>query len=226
MILFFYFILNDMDKDLEDFLNFDLDERSTVYRDGKLYWNVKYFDNPDYNIPDYVFEIRKAEDNFINVEDISADSKFIYFNNIELPRNLKIREVKVAFMGLTKRDSLRAINIFEFGLEEVGDHIYSGKVSVDDITNINNYDVHLKVVYDDDYEIFRFKERLFKKENSEIVDLNKNKDILFYFTSLGNFSITKGYCRNFFDYRADGESMTLIPHTDGAAIYKIAFNYK
>jgi hypothetical protein len=129
-------------------------------------------------------------------------------------------------MGLTKRDSLRANNIFEFGLDEVGDHIYSGKVNVDEITNINNYDVHLKVVYDDDYEIFRFKERLFKKENSEIVELNKNKDLRFYFTSLGNFSITKGYCRNFFDYRADSQSMTLIPHTDGAAIYKVAFNYK
>ena len=56
--------------------------------------------------------------------------------------------------------------------------------------------------------------------------MNKNKDLRFYFTSLGNFSITKGYCRNFFDYRADSQSMTLIPHTDGAAIYKVAFNYK
>ena len=224
---FFYFILNDMDKELEDFLNFDMDERSTVYRDGKLYWNVKYFDNPEYNIPDEVFEIRKVEDNFINIDDISADSKFIYFNNIELPQNLKIKEVKVAFMGLTKRDSLRANNIFEFDLDEVGNHVYSGKVNVDEITNINNYDVHLKVIYDDGtYEIFRFKERLFKKENSEIIESNKNKDLIFYFTSFGNFSITKGYCRNFFDYKADGRAMTLVPHTDGAAIYKIAFNYK
>lgn len=224
---FFYFILNDMDSDLEDFLNFDLFERSTVARDGKLYWNVKYFDNPEYNIPDEIFEIKKVEDNFINVEDVSADSQHIYFNNIELPQNLNIKDVNVLFMGLTKRDTLRENNIYEFALDDVGNHVYSGKVKVDEITNINNYDVHLKVIYEDGtYEIFRFKERFFKKEAAEIVDLNKNDDLVFYFTALGNFSITKGYCRNFFDYRADSRAMTLIPHTDGASIYKVAFNYK
>ena len=81
--IFFYFILNDMDKELEDFLNFDLFERSTVTRDGKVYWNLKYFDNPEYNIPDELFEIKKIEDNFINIDEISADSKYIYFNNID-----------------------------------------------------------------------------------------------------------------------------------------------
>ena len=81
--IFFYFILNDMDKELEDFLNIDLFERSTVTRDGKVYWNLKYFDNPEYNIPDELFEIKKIEDNFINIDEISADSKYIYFNNID-----------------------------------------------------------------------------------------------------------------------------------------------
>lgn len=225
--LFFYFILNDMDEDLEDFLNFDLDERSTIIRDGKVYWDVKYFNNPDYNIPDELFEIKKVEDNFINIGDVSADSKFIYFNNIKLPQNLEIKRVDVGFYGLTKRDSLRSKNIYEFGLEEIDDHIYSGKVNVDDIKNINNYDVNLKVIYEDDsYELFRFKERFFKNDNVEIVNSNKNNDLIFFFTALGNFSITKGYCKNFFDYKADNQSMTLIPHTEGDAIYKVSFNYK
>ena len=225
--VFFYFILNDMDQDLEDFLNFDLDNRSIATRNGKDYWNLKYFDNPDYNIPDEVFEIRRVEDNFISIDDISADSKYIYFNNIRLPENLKIKEVRASFMGLTKRDTLRENNIFEFGLEETGNHVYGGKAKVADITNINNYDVHLKVIYEDDtYEIFRFKERLFNKENDEIIALNKNKDLEFYFTALGNFSITKAYCKKFFKYRADSRGMTLIPQTNGAASYKVSFDYK
>lgn len=225
--VFFYFILHDMDNDLEDFLNFDLDERSTVARDGKVYWNVKYFDNPEYNIPDEVFEIKKVEDNFINIDDISSDSKYIHFNNISLPQSLGIREVKASFVGLSKRDTLREKSIYDFSLEETGDHIYNGKVKVTEITNINNYDVHLKVIYDDGtYELFRFKERLFKKSSNEIVKLNKNRNLLFYFTSLGNFSITNGYCRNFFKYNVDGNSMILLPQTSGAAIYKVALIYK
>lgn len=127
--LFFYFILNDMDDELEDFLNFDLDEKSTVTRDGKVYWNVKFFDNPEYNIPDEIFEIKKVEDNFINVEDISADSEYIYFHNISLPSNLKIKDVKASFMGLTKRDTVKENNVYEFSLDNTGNNIYNGKRS-------------------------------------------------------------------------------------------------
>lgn len=225
--VFFYFILNDMTQDLEDFLNFDLDERSTAVKNGKDYWNVKYFDNPDYNIPDEVFEIKKLEDNFISIEDVSADSKYIYFNNIEFPESLDIKKAQISFRGLAKRDTLRENNFYDFDLDETGTNVYNGKIKVKDIKNINNYDVHLKVVYgDDSYEVFRFKERLFKKENNEIVDLNKNDNLIFFFTSLGNFSITNGYCKKFFKYRFNNDSMTLIPQTNGAAIYKVSISYK
>lgn len=225
--LFFYFILNDMDDELEDFLNFDLDEKSTVTRDGKVYWNVKFFDNPEYNIPDEIFEIKKVEDNFINVEDISADSEYIYFHNISLPSNLKIKDVKASFMGLTKRDTVKENNVYEFSLDNTGNNIYNGKVEISKINNINNYDVHLKVIYDNDtYELFRLKEILFEKSSDEIVKLNKNDNLIFFFTSLGNFSITKGYCKNFFEYNIDSNGMFLIPKTNGAAIYKVVFNYK
>lgn len=225
--LFFYFILNDMDDELEDFLNFDLDEKSTVTRDGKVYWNVKFFDNPEYNIPDEIFEIKKVEDNFINVEDISADSEYIYFHNISLPSNLKIKDVKASFMGLTKRDTVKENNVYEFSLDNTGNNIYNGKVEISKINNINNYDVHLKIIYDNDtYELFRLKEILFEKSSDEIVKLNKNDNLIFFFTSLGNFSITKGYCKNFFEYNIDSNGMFLIPKTNGAAIYKVVFNYK
>lgn len=225
--LFFYFILNDMDDELEDFLNFDLDEKSTVTRDGKVYWNVKFFDNPEYNIPDEIFEIKKVEDNFINVEDISADSEYIYFHNISLPLNLKIKDVKASFMGLTKRDTVKENNVYEFSLDNTGNNIYNGKVEISKINNINNYDVHLKVIYDNDtYELYRLKEILFEKSSDEIVKLNKNDNLIFFFTSLGNFSITKGYCKNFFEYNIDSNGMFLIPKTNGAAIYKVVFNYK
>ena len=45
--------------------------------------------------------------------------------------------------------------------------------------------------------LFRLKEILFEKSSDEIVKLNKNDNLIFFFTSLGNFSITKGYCKNF-----------------------------
>lgn len=225
--IFFYFILNDMDKELENFLNFELFERSTVTRDGKVYWNIKYFDNPEYNIPDELFEIKKIEDNFIDIEDISSDSKYIYFNNISFPQNIAIKEVKVSLRGLTKIETLKINNIYEFKLDEIDNHVYSGKVKIEDIRNINTFDVHLKVTYsDDNYELFRVKERLFEKNKNDIIKLNKNKYLLFHFTHLGNFSIVNGYCRNFFKYHVDNRAMTLIPQSSGATRYKIAVIYK
>jgi glycosyltransferase involved in cell wall biosynthesis len=225
--LFFYFILNDMDEELEDFLNFDLNERSTVERDGKLYWKLKYFDNPEYNIPDEIFEIKKAEYNFIDIGGFSSDSQYLYFDDIELPQNIDVSEVRVSLAGLTRKDTLRDNNVYEFGLKETGSHVYAGKVPISDIANINVYNVRVKVIYaDGTYEMFRFKDRLFKKENSEIIDSNKNKNMMFFFTNLGNFSFILGYCRNFFKYHADGSGLTLIPQTAGAANYRVSLTYK
>ena len=59
--LYIYFILNDLGDDLEDLMNFHLNEREVKEKNGKLYWNLKYFENSEYNIPDEIFEIKKRE---------------------------------------------------------------------------------------------------------------------------------------------------------------------
>lgn len=50
-----------MSDELDDFLNFDLKEQSTIVKNNKTYWNLKYFDNSKYNIPVELFEIKKLK---------------------------------------------------------------------------------------------------------------------------------------------------------------------
>ena len=224
--LFIYFILNDLSDELDDFLNFDLKEQSTIVKNNKTYWNLKYFDNSKYNIPVELFEIKKVEENFIKIDDLYSDSQYIYFKNVKIPINIEVNSVNISFVGLTKKYGILEENIYSFNLEE-NDEInsFSGKINLDDLDNINTYDIFLEVVsIGGNKELFRLKEFNFLKNNVKI--LSRNPNIKFHFTKFGNFSIISSYCKDFFEIFANDNCIKIIPNKNKPINYKIYIKYK
>ena len=217
-----------MSEELKDFIKFDLREKDTITRDGKVYWNLKYFDNPEYNIPDKMFEVKKVEDVFINIEKISADSKYIHVENLKLPENLEIDKVELGFFGLTRRDAIKDKNTYRFELTEDSNekNLYNDKVAIKDIKNVNSFDMYIIVTHSDGLEeLYRMKELHFVKEYDKD-NACQNSRLGFHFTILGNFSIRNAFCKNFFEMQISKESIKLIPDSDGDINYKLYVEYR
>ncbi|SEL22121.1 Glycosyl transferase family 2 [Methanobrevibacter gottschalkii] len=226
--LFIYFIKNHLKEELKDFINFDLMEKDTITKDKEVYWNLKYFNNPKYNISNELFKVKKVEDIFIDVENINSDSEYIYVKNVKLPKNVPIKKVQICFMGLTKKYSKKHLNNYRFDLMEDPTEInlFNGKIKISDIHNINSFDVNLAVIYEDNKEeLFRLKEINFP------IDFNKehweyNEKLTFNFSKLGNLSMKNNYCENIFKIETNEESMKIIPLDEGDINYKIFIEYK
>lgn len=226
--LYIYFIKNNLIDDLKDFINFDLKEKDTITKNNEIYWNLKYFDNPDYNIPDELFKIKKVEDIFINIEKITADSEYIYLKNVQLPKNINIANAQLYFMGLSKKDSIKYFNNYIFDLTQDSNetNLYNGQFKISDIENINTFDIYLSITNENnEEELFRFKELHFPILN-KINEWNKNKNLFFHFSKLGNFSISNKYCKNLFEIEISEESMKIIPSNKGDINYAIYIQNK
>lgn len=224
--LFIYFILNDLDGEIDDFLNFYLNEQSMVVKNDNVYWDLKYFNNPEYNVPNDLFKIKKVESNFIKIDDLYSDSQFIYFKNVKIPKSIEVNDINILFVGLTKKCGTLEENIYRFNLQN-NDEInsFNGKINLNDLTNINTYDIFLEVIsIDGNKELFRLNEFNFSKDKSEIS--SKNPNIKFHFTKFGNFSIISSYCKDFFEIFANGKCMKIIPNKSKSINYKIYIEYK
>ena len=227
--IFIYFILHDMDEDLEDFLNFYLNEKDTKEKDGKLYWDIKYFDNPEYNIPDEIFEIKRVEDRFIELDGLYIDKKFLNIEYVRIPETIKIKDAKICFMGLSKIDTLKYDNIHKFSLiqDESVENLFKVKIPVKDFEkiNINTYDIYLEFTYaNGESQYFRLKEMMFINEMDKR-NLSDIDEIKPHFTQLGNFSIINAYSKNIFKIECDEEKMKVIPLFKGDANYRLYFNH-
>ena len=226
--IFIYFILHDMPEDLEDFLNFYLNERDVKEKDGKLYWNLKYFENPDYNIPDEIFEINKIEENFVTINNFHVDKKYINIDSIDLPKHFNIDDIKFCFYGLTKLHKDKRAHMYRFDLEENESktNSYKLKLPIKELEkmNINNYDIYLEYKYDGHFERLRIKEKLFEELDKE--NLSEVKRIFPYFTKFGNFSIINAYSKGIFKIESDDEKIRIIPQTDEDINYRVLINYK
>ena len=225
--IFIYFILNDLKDDLEDFLNFFLDARDIKEKNGKYYWNLKYFENPEYNIPDEIFEIKKIEENFISLNNFHIDKKYINIESINFPKHFKIDDIKFCFYGLTKIHQNKRENIYKFDLENGSkDNSYKLKLPIKELEkmNINNYDIYLEYEYDGHCERIRIKEKLFKEIDKE--NLSEIKRIHPYFTKFGNLSIINAYSKEIFKIKSDREKMMIWPANNQDINYRILINHK
>lgn len=221
--LYIYFLLNNQIDALEEFMNFHKFDSSTVVRDGTYYWDLKYFENPEYDIPKELFKINSLNDKFIRIDNIKTGKKFINIGPIHVHANVNITNAYVVLMGLTKKGASRNDNSYEFKLEELDKNYFNAKIPINEINNLNIFDAYLKFDYDGKTEFFRIKERNFDKINKD--DLTDNKFTIPFFSKLGNLSILNGKVKNIFKIKTDDEKMTIIQNTNGDINYKLSIDF-
>ena len=220
-----YFILNKQIDTLEEFLlNYSTVKNIFIEKD-KIYWDLKYFRNSKYNIPDKLFEIKNIHHNFININDMEVDSDYIYLNNISIPHNLKIDEAKIIFEGMTRKYGSKDKNNYQFDLEIIGINKFNAKVPIKKIDNINSYDVFLEFNYNGKKEDFRVNKKNFTKEIDES-DINKNMNTLVLFTKCNSLSFLNVDIKEIFEINYMEDGLKIIPKKVGDANYKISINHK
>ena len=225
--LYIYFILNDLGDDLEDLMNFHLNEIEVKEKNGKLYWNLKYFENPEYNIPDEIFEIKKIEENFVNMKGFHIDKKYINIDSIEIPEQFDIDEIKFCFYGLTKPHKTKRDHIYKFDLEKTDSkNKYKLRLPIKELEKmeINSYDIYLEFEYHGYSERFRIQKKLFKELNEK--KLSDVKGIIPYFTIFGNLTIINAYRKEGFRIEADEERIKIIPQRDHDINYGFCISYR
>ena len=220
-----YFVLNKQIDTLEEFLlNYSTVKNIFIEKD-KIYWDLKYFRNSKYNIPDKLFEIKNIHHYFININDMEVDSDYIYLNNISIPHNLKIDEAKIIFEGMTRKYGSKDKNNYQFDLEIIGINKFNAKVPIKKIDNINSYDVFLEFNYNGKKEDFRVNKKNFTKEIDES-DINKNMNTLVLFTKCNNLSFLNVDIKEIFEINYMEDGLKIIPKKVGDANYKISINHK
>ena len=222
--LFIYFILNNQIDTLEEFINFYLDDSNTTIDNGKAYWNLKYFKNPKYNLPNELFEINSVFSRFIKIDSINVYEDYICFENIQVPGNMKIDEAYLTLIGLTIKGDSRNQNKIEFPLEIVNKNTFNAKLPITEIKTINVFDVYLRFKYEGKDDLIRVTNNHFKKIDKD--NLTSNKLTIPFFSKLGNLSISNMNCKNIFEIKTNREKMTIINTTKSSINYKIFINFK
>lgn len=220
-----YFILNEEFDNLKEFLLNSTTLKDTFVENGKVYWDLEYFRNPKYNIPDKIFEINNIHNNFINISDIKVDSEYIYMDDISLPNNLEIDESNVIFEGLTKKHESKDRNTYKFNLKRVEKNKFNVKIPIKEIDNINSYDVFLEFKYNGKKEDFRINKKNFTKKLDEDV-INQNDNVLVFFTKFNNLSFINADVKNIFELDIKKDRLKIIPKKYDSINYKISIDYK
>jgi len=222
--LYTYFLLNNQIDALEDFISFHLYDYETEIIDGKTYWDLKYFKNPEYNVPDELFEVNRVESKLIRIKDIHADKKYINISNIYVPGNFKIDKAYIQLVGLTKKGALEKDNRYYFELEEYKPNHFNAKIPIKSIDNINIFDTYMRFKYDGKDEVYRIQESHFDNINKN--DLSTNKFVKPFFSKLGNLSILNAFAKDLFTIEADDEKIRIRQNPKGDINYRISIDYK
>ena len=224
--LYNYFILNNQIDELETFINFYGDEMGYIEEDGKAYWDSHYFRNPEFNIPDEIFEIRELNSRFIEISDMSLNFKTFKLKGIKIPDVFDIEEAKLCLMGLTRLGDVKEENIFKVDFERTSNdsNLFNATVNLSEIQNINIYDIYFEFKYNGKHEYFRI-----KKDNF-INKLNKknftNTRVFYTFSKFKFLSLNVGYVNKLFKIEYDDEKIRFIPKNDCTINYNIFIHYK
>lgn len=214
--LYIYLILNDEHEILKELISFHRDDNSILNEKSKSYWGLKYFRNKKYNIPDEIFEIKELQNNFISIKEICSNSNYIYMNEISLPKNIKIDNIKLSLRGLTKKYNLYEKNTYNFNLKKIEQNKYNAKIPIKEIKNINIYDPHLEFEYNNHTEIFRLNKYNFINKDIKYSD----EEVKPYFTQQGNLSIQIFKVENLFNINIDEEGI-IISEDEGDINYDL-----
>ena len=207
--IYAYLISNNYKTELKQLLQLDLKYQRDVYdEDGKSYWNLPLFRNPDISIPDGLFEIKQLTNQFVTIDELNVTKEKIIFSNIQIPRYLEIEKLQLVFMGLTNYENLLEENSIYFDLNAInrnGIKVYSIEISTDELSYFEKYDVFLNVIYKNEKSI---KLRINEISIKEIIcDVNNMKPVI---TPAGNVSLITQNLNKEFRIDCDKDKVKII----------------
>lgn len=222
--LYIYLILNDKIDVLKELLAFNKTERNFLIENGKCYWDVPYFRNSKYDIPDHLFEMDYIDVKTITIESFDIDSEFINISGIQIPDIFTIDEAELLLIGLSKIHECRNCNIFKYSLNKEANNSFSLKAPLNKIKNIGTFDVYLKFKYEGKDELFRINENNFENEDTDVNSENDN--VIPFFSKLGNFSMRNSYSKNIFNMDVNNNGLIISQNNNAADVYRIFINHK
>ena len=194
-----YLALNDYRKEIRQMVELDLDnQRELIDDNDKTYWNLPLFRNEEVDIPDELFEIKSMISQFLTIGRIATTDEEIVFEDIRLPRYLKVDRCEINFIGKTYSDGVLQDNTLSYQLNPAGDNVFSLNVKVSDLADFEVYDMFFKTYFPDRLsDTFRIKQNCIKS-----IEENCN-GIIVGLTTYGNLSIISQKLDGIFEIRAD-----------------------
>lgn len=208
--LYIYLILNDFKDELAMFLDSDIEqERDIIFENGKNYWNLPFFRNSKFKIPDRLFEIKFLNRPFVNFNNLIIDDDFITFDEIKIPKNFPIKKGEVVFIGRSTPDEILIENKISFELKALeGEDIpnkFTAKIPTNQLSSVQEYDIAFKFDYlDGFFDKFRISKYNFK----EII--NKSEHINGYLTINDKLSLRTQMLNNAFKIEPTEDSLNLV----------------
>lgn len=204
-----YLISNNYKNELKELLQLDLKYQREVYEeDGKSYWNLPLFRNPNIPIPDELFEINQLINQFVTIDELNINKDKIIFSNIRIPRYLEIEKLQLVFMGLTNHKNLLEKNTLTFDLDSMninGNKVYNIEIFSNELSYFEKYDVFLKVTYSNEKSAkLRINEISIQEINC---DVDNMKPVI---TPAGNISIVTQNLIKEFKIDFDEEKIKII----------------
>lgn len=222
--LYIYLILNNKIDVLKELLAFNKTERNFLIENGKCYWDVPYFRNSKYDIPDHLFEMDYIDVKAITIESFDIDSEFINISGIQIPDIFTIDEAELLLIGLSKIHECRNCNIFKYSLHKEANNSFSIKAPLKEIKNIGIFDVYLRFKYEGKDELFRINENTFENADTDVSSENDN--VIPFFSKLGNFSMRNSYAENIFNMDVNDNGLIISQNNNADNVYRIFINHK
>ncbi len=152
--LYIYLILNNHRKELKQLLKTGFKIfKDVVNENNKSYWNLPLFRNPDLDVPDRLFEIKRLIPQFIKIKEIITDDDSIIFNEIELPRFFEMKKGEIVFAGRCEFDEILEENSVHFELEpivnEKGRNIFKAEIPLSKLNIFEDYDIYFQAHYEE-----------------------------------------------------------------------------
>ncbi|MEE0938202.1 glycosyltransferase, partial [Methanobrevibacter sp.] len=147
-----YLILNGYRDELKKLLKTNFGRETEIfYENGKCYWKLPLFRNPNFNIPDELFEIRYLKKIFISIDEIASHDDHITFTNLKLPKYFEFDSAGIYLKGLaTENDVLsECTSYFELEKIENEENSFNAKLPLDELNNLELYTVSLRVTNKD-----------------------------------------------------------------------------
>lgn len=213
--LYIYLILNNHRRELKQLLKTGFKVFTDVVdENGKSYWNLPLFRNPNINVPDSLFEIKRLMPQFLNVKEIITAADSIIFNEIELPKFFEMKKGEIVFAGRCEFDEVLEENSIHFEVEPIindeGRNLFKAEIPLNELNIFEDYDIYFQAHHEEYSDNIRF-----SKDCVENI-INENEEIKILFTANNLLSICTQILTGEFEFDCDEETFRiLVKNGDG-----------